>query len=151
MTTADYQSRTEDRAAAPSTRVESAFASFVGLAAVAMLVQGLLAGIFIQDPQGRDKYQSYINAHGAVADVAIALSLVAAVLAVTSLRHRRDLAIGAVALLVLTAIETLLGHLINGSIGGSDHDALTAIHVPLAMALIALAGWLSLRVGRRRA
>ena len=66
----------------------------------------------------------------------------ATVIAVLKLRSRRDLVFGSGALVVLLVVESYIGGLIG------DHSGLTAVHFPLAMALVGLAVWLPLRATR---
>jgi heme A synthase len=66
---------------------------------------------------------------------------VALVIAWVKLRDRRDLLLGSTALVVLLVLESYIG----GLIADDSQDSLTAIHVPLAMATMAVAVWLPLR------
>ncbi|HEY0561614.1 MAG TPA: hypothetical protein VGD03_15130 [Frankiaceae bacterium] len=133
-------------AAAPGARPARSvlFSVLVGLCALAVLLQGLWAGIFLEHDGQRDAASSWIDLHARGADVAILLAIAATVVAVVRLRHRRDLMIGSAALTVLLIGESYLG----GVIRDQGKDVLTAVHVPLAMALMALAGWLPLRAWR---
>ena len=119
----------------------------MGLTSTVILLQAVLAGVFLQGGS-RDPYNGWINAHGVGADVATLLALASAVVAFRGLGAGRDLVIGSVTLFVLLLVESLLGHLINGSIGGFNHDKLTIIHIPLAMALIAMTAWLATRAAQ---
>ncbi|MFL6051986.1 MAG: hypothetical protein ACJ72W_03560 [Actinoallomurus sp.] len=58
---------------------------------------------------------------------------------------RKDLWIGGLVFTVLIIAETYMG----GQIRDASKDTLTAIHVPLAMAIMGLAVWLPLRAARR--
>ena len=73
------------------------------------------------------------------------LALAAVVVASLRLRARRDLWVGSIVLFLLLAVEVLLGQLIHDS----HKHALTAVHVPLAMVLMAICVWLPLRSARR--
>jgi heme A synthase len=117
------------------------FVSLVGLSGLLVLLQGLWAGLFIHE--GRDYQQSWVDVHARGADLAIALTVVAAVLAWVKLRERRDLTVGTTIFAVLLVLEAWLG----GRIGSSPGT--TAVHVPLAMALMALSVWLPLRATNR--
>ena len=132
------RTRSVPAVAAPARR---AYAILIGLAALAVLLQGLWAGLFIHE--GQDYEQSWVGVHARGADVAIGLSIVALVVAVVKLRHRKDLVIGTAALTVLLVVESYLGGLIGG------HANLTAVHLPLAMALMGLSVWLPLRARAR--
>jgi hypothetical protein len=114
-----------------------AYLSVIGLAGVVILFQGLWAGLFIHE--GKDYEQKWVDVHARGADLAILLTVIAAVILVVKLRHRTDLIIGTVAMAVILVLEAYLGGLIGNNSG------LTAIHFPLAMALVGLAVWLPLR------
>lgn len=133
----------------PSSPLTRFFAPLVGLTSLVILLQGVEAGVFLQGSD-RDKYSSWITIHGIGADVSVLLSLATLVVAALALRDRRDLVVGSALLFVLLIVESALGHLINGSIGGSDHDALTIVHIPLGMALLALTVWLAARASQWR-
>lgn len=135
-------SRTATTAAslAPPRTRSPLYSSLIGLAALAILLQGLWAGLFAHE--GKDYKQSWVDVHARGADVAILLAIAATVVAVLKLRERRDLIIGSGALVVLLVIEAYIGGLIG------DHSGLTAVHFPLAMALMGLSVWLPLRATR---
>ena len=122
----------------------TAYTAVIGLAAVAVLLQGLWAGIFLEHDGQRDTAQSWITAHARGGEVALVLAAVATVLAFVRHRERRDLWIGSAALTVLLVLESYLG----GLIVDQSKDVLTAVHVPLAMALMALVVWLPFRATR---
>ncbi|HEY0239887.1 MAG TPA: hypothetical protein VGC37_14710, partial [Friedmanniella sp.] len=106
-----------------------------------VLLQGLWAGLFVVE--GQDDKDSWVTVHARGAEVAIGLALIATVVAFVKLRSRRDLVVGSVVFTVLLVLEAYLGGLIG------DHSALTAVHFPLAMALMGLAVWLPFRSVRR--
>ena len=116
------------------------YTSLIGLAGLAVLLQGLWAGLFLRE--GRDNQPTWVSVHARGADVAIVLAIAATVVAVLKLRERRELIVGTAALVVLLVLEAYLGGLIGA------HSNLTAVHIPLAMALMALAVWLPLRATR---
>jgi hypothetical protein len=117
------------------------YSALVGLSTLVVLLQGLWAGLFIQE--GVDYNDSWVEVHARGADLAIALALAAAVVALVKLRPRRDLVVGSIAFTVLLVLEAYLGGLIG------DHAGLAVIHFPLAMALMGLAVWLPFRATRR--
>lgn len=123
---------------------QTAFLVLLSLSALTVLLQGLWAGIFLEHDGARDDAGSWIDVHARGADLAILLTAGAALVAVTRLRARRDLWLGAGALAALLVLESYLGGLIRDE----GRDSLTAVHVPLAMALVALATWLPLRALR---
>jgi heme A synthase len=116
------------------------YSALIGLAALAILLQGLWAGLFAHE--GKDYKQSWVDVHARGADIAILLAIAATVVAVLKLRNRRDLVFGTGALVVLLVVEAYIGGLIG------DHSGLTAVHFPLAMALMGLAVWLPFRATR---
>lgn len=115
--------------------------SLIGLAAAAVLLQGLWAGIFLERDGRRDDASIWINVHARGADLAILLAAAATVAAFLTLRARRDLWLGSCLLTFLLLVEAYLGGLIRDQ----SKDTLTAVHVPLAMAIMGLAVWLPLR------
>jgi heme A synthase len=117
------------------------YSALIGLSALAVLMQGLWAGLFIQE--GSEYKPSWVDVHARGADVAIVLALVATIVAVVQLRSRRDLVVGSLVFTVLLILEAYLGGIIG------DHAGVTAVHIPLAMALMALAVYLPLRATRR--
>jgi hypothetical protein len=127
-------------------RRSALFSALVGLAAVAILLQALWAGIFLEHDGARDAASSWIDVHATGGEIAIALSALATIAAFVQLRDRRELWIGSLVLTVLLAVEAYLGGLIRDD----GQDALTAIHLPLAMALMALVVWLPVRASLSR-
>jgi len=114
------------------------FAALVGLTALAILLQAVFAGEFIQ----RGTHSSWLSAHDVNADVVIALAVLSAVFALVRLRAvARSLVIGAVALAVLVIVQVAIGHAITQS----NDDGLIPVHVPLALLIFGLTIWLSVR------
>lgn len=139
--TAERVSLTEPSNRATGRARSRIFSVLIGLAAVDVLLQGLWAGLFVHE--GQDYQASWVTVHARGADVAIGLALIATIVALVKLRSRIDIVVGSVAFTLLLAAEAYLGGLIG------DHAGLTAIHVPLAMALMGLAVWLPVRAARR--
>ena len=129
---------TTTRAARPTSRV---YSILIGLSTLTVLLQGLWAGLFIQE--GQDYKDSWVGVHARGAEVAIALAVVATIVAFVKLRPRRDLLVGSIVFIVLLVLESYLGGLIG------DHSTLTAVHIPLAMLLMGLSVWLPVRASRR--
>lgn len=99
------------------------------------------AGIFLEHDGNRDAASSWIDIHARGGDIALGLALLATVVALVRLRARKDLVIGAALLTVLLALEAYIGGLIRDA----SKDTLTAVHVPLGMAIMALVVWIPLR------
>jgi heme A synthase len=118
----------------------------VGLCAVAVLLQGLWAGIFLRFDGKRDDSSQWIDVHARGGEIALVLAVLATVWAFWRLRSRTDLWVGGLALVVLLAAEAYIGGLIRDN----GKDTLTAVHVPLAMAIMALVVWLPTRAAQRR-
>jgi hypothetical protein len=143
MTTSTTTSTTER--GTPATRTGSpVFSALIGLVTLVVLLQGLWAGIFLEHDGARDAASSWIDVHARGADLAILLGVLATGYALWKLRARRDLWLGSLVFTVLLVLEAYLGGLVRDD----GKDTLTAIHVPLAMALMALAVWLPLRARR---
>lgn len=122
------------------------YSSLIGLAAVAVLLQGLWAGIFLEHDGRRDAADNWINVHATGGEVAIVLSALATIVAFWKLRERRELWVGSAVLVVLLVFEAWIG----GQIRDEGRDWLTAVHIPLAMALMGLVVWLPFRAARAR-
>jgi hypothetical protein len=116
----------------------------IALSGVAVLLQGLWAGIFLQHDGERDAASGWIDVHARGGEVALVLALLATAAAFLRLRTRRDLWIGGAVLVVLLAVEAYHG----GAIRDDGKDTLTIVHVPLAMGIMALAVWLWMRARR---
>jgi hypothetical protein len=121
------------------------YSALIGLAALDVLLQGLWAGIFLEHDGKRDAASTWIDVHARGADIGILLAVAAAVYVLVKLRSRRDLLVGTVVFALLMVLESYIG----GTIRDNGKDALTAVHVPLAMALMGLAVWLPVRATRR--
>ena len=122
------------------------FTSLVGLTALAVLLQGLFAGIFLEHDGQRDASGSWIDAHAWGAHLATVFGVAAAAVALWKLRDRRPLVTGSVALAVLLLVESFIGGLIRDD----SKDTLTVVHVPLALAVMALTVWLSAKAAHLR-
>lgn len=125
---------------APASGARTAFLALIGLASLVVLLQAVWAGLFVRE--GQDYKQSWVEVHSRGADLAIVLAVIAVVVAVVKLRARTDLLAGSVVFAVLLVLEAYVGGLIG------DHSALTVVHFPLGMALMALSVWLPMRAAR---
>ena len=119
------------------------YSVLIGLTTLAILLQGVWAGIFLSYDKRPD---SWIQVHAHGGEVAIGLCFLALIAAVVQLRARHDLLAGTAVLLVLLVVESYLG----GRITDDGNDLLTAVHVPLALALMGLAVWLPFRARSAR-
>jgi len=79
--------------------------------------------------------------------VALFFAAVGTLYALWKRRCRTDLWLGGLLFTGLIVVESYIGGLIRDD----GKDILTAVHVPLAMAIMGLAVWLSLRSARRPA
>ncbi len=120
------------------------YSALTGVAALAVLLQGLWAGLFLESDGRRDAASSWIDVHALGGEVAIVFAALAAVWALFRLRSRKDLLYGAIALVVLLILEAYLGGLIRDD----GQDSLTPVHIPLAMILMGVSVWLPLRAAR---
>lgn len=116
----------------------------LAVTALLLVLQGLWAGLFLStDPRS----DTWIHVHDIGAWASLLCSIAAAGWISWRLRSDRLGWAGSVLLVLLIAGEAHLG----GQITDHGDDALTAIHVPLAMALLALAVWLPMRFARQPA
>ena len=122
------------------------FSVLTGVAALAVLLQGLWAGIFLQHDGQRDNEASWIDIHARGGEVALLFAAVATIWVFIRLRQHRDLLIGGAVLTVLLVLEAFIGGLIRDQ----SKDVLTAVHVPLGMAIMGLAVWLPVRAAHHR-
>jgi hypothetical protein len=145
VTTRTMTTRTDESRPAKS----PLFSSLIGLAALAVLLQGVWAGLFLEHDGRRDAAGTWIDVHARGGEVALLFALLATIVAFVTMRSRRDLWLGSLALVLLLVFEAFIGGLIRDS----GKDILTAVHVPLGMAIMALSVWLPFRatVGRPRA
>jgi hypothetical protein len=116
-----------------------AYSVLIGLTTLGVLLQGLWAGIFLE--HDGDRPDKWVNVHARGAEVTIILCILALIACGIWLRHRRDLLIGTAVLAVALVVEAYIG----GRITDDGNDTLTAVHVPLAMAVMGLAVWLPFR------
>ena len=123
------------------------YQALIGLCALTVLLQGLWAGIFLEHDGHRDAASNWIDVHARGGEIALVLAVLATAAAVWKLRGRRDLWGGTLLLVVLLALESWLG----GAIRDDGKDVLTAVHVPLGMAIMALVVWLPVRARRASA
>lgn len=126
---------------APAPARSPLFAAVTGLAALGILLQGVWAGFFIRE--GQDFRENWVTVHSIGGTVVAVLALIAAVVVFVQLRSRRDVVIGTVVFLLLIVLEVILGGLIGDSPGAE------IVHFPLALLLMGLATWLSVRASRR--
>jgi hypothetical protein len=142
MTTPDPQGRGDTERTAGHSRLYSAL---IGMSALAILLQGVWAGIFLEHDGQREAAGTWIDVHARGAEVALVLSALATLVAFLKLRHRTEIWIGTGVLTLLIIVESFLG----GRIRDDGQDTLTIVHVPLAMSLTGLAIWLPVRARRR--
>ena len=118
-----------------------AFAVLIGLSALFVVFQYFTSGEFITDGSSTASREAWTNLHGYGAYPVMVFALIAAIVAVARLRAIRGLALGAAVYFVATVVQWLLGHAIS-TLG---MDWLTPLHVVVALVVIAVAVWLSVR------
>src|SRR5207245_11277395 len=98
--TTDRTSLTTDR----STRTgHPLYSGLIGLATLGVLLQGLWAGLFVQE--GEDYKERWVEVHALDGEITIALAALATVAAFVLLRARRkDLVVGSAVLTVLLVV-----------------------------------------------
>lgn len=141
MTQTDLSHRTGATTSRPAR--SRAFQVLIGLAALVVLLQGVWAGLFIRE--GQDFQPGWVEVHARGADLAIAIAAAASVVALVKLRSRPGLVTGSIVFTLLLVAESYLGGLVG------EMPAVTAVHIPLALALMALGVWLPLHARRPRA
>ena len=130
-----------DGAPAPARGRTTAFSALAGLTALAILLQGLWAGLFVPLGKGGQYQDTWVEVHSHGGEVATLLALVTTVVAFFTLRRRRELWIGAGVMTVLLALELYIG----GLVSDEKVRGAAAVHIPLALAIMSLAVWLPLR------
>ncbi len=118
-----------------TTRPHPVWSALVGLTTAGVLLQGLWAGLFLRPDAGGPWYS--VHQHGGEATVTLAA--LATIAAALWLRTRRDLLVGTALLLVLLVAEYFLGRAGDGSL---------ALHLPLALLIMAVAVWLPMAARR---
>jgi len=114
------------------------FNALIGVTTLGIFLQAITAGEFVSQ-KGREPW---IEAHSIIADVTIVVALVAAIVGLVAVRAiDRVLAWSGLALFVLLLVQVMLGHLITDA----ESDGLIGVHVPLAVVIVGLAVWLSVR------
>ncbi|MCW2607895.1 MAG: hypothetical protein JWO60_2588 [Frankiales bacterium] len=116
-----------------------------GLLMTVIVFQGAMAGAFVRDDKERDARSSYIDAHAWGAHVGTVLALATAVFVIWRLRQERALVVAAVSLSGAFLVESYMGGLIRDE----DRQALTVVHVPLAMVITGVTAWLALQAVHR--
>lgn len=81
------------------------FTALVGVASLAVLLQGLWAGLFMSTPDTDPEKTPWLEVHSWCGKAAIGFALLATVWAFLKLRERTDLTFGALALTVLLILE----------------------------------------------
>lgn len=122
-------------------RIPSLYAALLGLTTLAIFVQPITAGLFV-NRESQSNYDSLVTLHGVTADISWVLALVTASYALWKVRPFAPLIAWATAALFVTDIvQTGIGHLISDN----GQDWLLYVHVPLAFVVFGLAIWLSVR------
>ena len=112
----------------------------MAISTLAILLQGLWAGLFLEHGNP-DRAGGWIEVHARGGEVALVTAAAATITAFIRVRVRRDLWLGGAALSALLVVEAYVGGLIRDS----GKDSLTPLHIPLALAITALAVWLLAR------
>ncbi len=127
-------------------RPSPVYSILMGIAALAVLLQGLWAGLFLEHDGQRDAASNWVEVHAKGGEVALGFAVLATAYAIWKRRSRKDLWVGGLVFTLLLVVEAYIG----GLIVDESQDALTVVHVPVAMALMGLAVWLPLRAARGR-
>lgn len=138
MTRTDLPTKNDKRAASRTS--SPTFTVLTALAGLTVLLQGVWAGLFIHE--GQDFQHGWVEVHSRGAEVAIVLAAAASIVAIVKLRSRPWLVAGGIVFTLLLVLESFLGGLIG------DAPAVSAVHIPLALLLMAMAVALPLRAAR---
>ncbi len=122
-----------DRNRLASRRAHPVHSALVGLTTLGVLLQGLWAGLFMDRS---NDYGTWVNLHQHGGEVTTVLAFLALVAALIWLRDRTPVVVGTGVLFVLVAAELGIGMAID------DSDWAVAVHVPLALLIMAVAVWL---------
>jgi ABC-type uncharacterized transport system permease subunit len=117
------------------------FAALTSLAGLAVLLQGVWAGLFIEYADRPDHGHGWLDVHARGGEIACLLALLATAWALFRLRDRRELLIGAAALTVLLVLVAYVGGLITDD----SKDVLIPLHIPLALLAFGLTVGLAAR------
>jgi heme A synthase len=117
------------------------FSALIGLVTLVIFFQSVWAGMIIRE--GKDYNDTWVNIHDWGARIVFLLALAATIVAIITLRTRRDLVIGSGVLTGLIFVESYIGGIIGDKAGA------IAVHIPLGFAIFALAVWLPMRTVRR--
>ena len=129
----------------PATRsaLQKSFAPLAGLTSLAILVQAITAGQFVS----QEHQDAWIEVHNGIGYLTVLLAVATAVVAVLLFRRRSPgLMWSAIALAVLTIVQLVIGHLITDA----HQDGWIGLHVPLALVIFGLTGWLAMRAASLR-
>ena len=130
---------------AASRRANTALlSSLAGLTSLGVLLQGLWAGLFVPVGDGGDYDDTWVGVHAAGAWVTLLLAAATTVVAFVRHRARRDLWGAALVLTLLLVAEIGLG----SAIADGKSGAAAAVHIPLALLIMALTVWLPFRARR---
>lgn len=120
------------------------FAALMGVSALAVLLQGVWAGIFLRHPGHMNASGGWVDVHARGGEVALFFAGLATAWAFWKDRERKDLWLGGAVYSALLVVEAWVG----GQIRDDGATTLIAVHLPLAMVCMALAVWLPLRASR---
>lgn len=122
------------------------FAALMGVSALAVLLQGLWAGLFLSDDGQGHAANSWMDVHARGGEIALAFAVLATAWAFWKHRSRKDLLLGGAVYSGLLVLVAWIGGLIRDD----GLETLIPVHIPIAMACMALAVYLPVRAGRGR-
>lgn len=132
---------------APSPGAITAISAVVGVLALAVLVNAILAGTFITKFLQPGHSKGGINAHMGIGDLVVLLAIATVAIAFTMWRGKAGFPVIAgesVALLVFVIIEFGVGQQLE------KHSGLLVIHIPVAVLIFGIATHLSSYVANLR-
>jgi len=122
------------------------YAIFTGITVLFIFLQSITAGSFIEDGIPDSAKQTWTDVHGVLAYPIMVFALIAAIIALRSLRTAGRVSVFAAILFVASVAQWLSGH----AISGLGMDWITPFHVALAFIIYGLAIWLSVQSAQLR-
>jgi hypothetical protein len=131
----------------PSPTAIKAISAVVGVLALGVLVNAIIAGTFVTKFLQKNHATGGINAHMGVGDLIVLLAVAAVAIAFTLWRGKAGFQVVAgetVALLIFVIIEFGIGQSLE------KHSGLLAIHIPVALVIFGITTHLSSYVANLR-
>ena len=127
----------------PRSAVQRSFAPLAGFTSLAILAQAITAGLFM----ARRGQEGWVEAHNGIGYLTVLLALATGVVGLIAYRKAApSLAWGGVVLALLVVAQLVIGLLISDL----EQRFWVSLHVPLALIVFGLTGWLAFRAASWR-